>query len=149
MTTKRERAAEEDLGWRNFEDLLQTLSPAQMQEPGYTPEGWSVKDLMAHVGCWMAEAGRELQRMRVGTYDDRPLDVDAMNREFYEANKDLPLPMIRAELFSSRIRMLQEWNALAEVIPDAEDWFVESGPNHYREHFPRLQAWAEELRAGG
>lgn len=149
MTTKRERAAEEDLGWRNFEDLLQTLSPAQMLEPGYSPEGWSVKDLMAHVGSWMAEAGREMQRMRVGTYEDRPLDVDAMNREFYEANKDLPLPMIRAELFSSRIRMLQEWNALAEVTPDAEDWFVESGPNHDREHFPRLKEWAQELRAGG
>ena len=50
MTTKRELQAAEDAGWLELNDLIESLSPAQMEEPGYFPEGWSVKDLMAHIG---------------------------------------------------------------------------------------------------
>ena len=43
--------------------------------------------------------------------------------------------------------MLSEWNELPEVTPDAEEWFRESGPEHYQEHLPRLREWVKELRA--
>jgi hypothetical protein len=83
----------------------------------------------------------------MGTYTPRRVDVDVFNKQFYQANKDLPLSVVRAECWSARNRMLEEWNALPELIPDAEEWFVESGPNHYAEHVERLRAWAGELIA--
>ena len=147
MARKTELAREEDAGWAEFESLLEDLTPAQCEEPGYLADGWSVKDVMAHVGAWMGEAARELQRMRMGTYESRPIDVDAMNREFYEANRDLPLHLVRAELWSARTRMLQEWNALPEITPVAEEWFRESGALHYREHIDLLREWTDELRS--
>jgi hypothetical protein len=147
VARKAELVREEDAGWAELESLLEDLTPAQCEEPGYLAEGWSVKDLMAHVGAWMAEAARELQRMRIGTYESRPLDVDAMNREFHEANRDLPLPMVRAELWAARTRMHQEWNALPEITPEGEEWFRESGVVHYGEHIDRLREWVEELRS--
>ena len=70
-----------------------------------------------------------------------------MNKAFYEANRDLPLSVVRAELWSARTRMLSEFNAPPEVTPLAEEWFMESGPKHYEEHLPRLREWAEELRS--
>jgi hypothetical protein len=147
VNLKRELAASEDAGWTEFNGLIESLTPAQMEEPGYYPEGWSVKDLMAHVGSWQAEAGLLLQQMRYGTYRDEPIDVDAMNAMFYERNHDLPVPVVRAELFSARTRMLTEWNPLPEVTQKAEEWFFESGPQHYEEHLPRLREWVKELQS--
>jgi len=84
-----------------------------------------------------------LEQLRNGTYSPRRIDVDEMNRGFYEANHDLPVSVVRAELWSARSRMLQEWGALPEVSPKAEEWFVESGAEHYGEHVPRLREWLE------
>jgi hypothetical protein len=42
--------------------------------------------------------------------------------------------------------MLQEWNALPELTAKAEEWFVESGAEHYGEHAPRLRDWLDEAR---
>ncbi|HEY3211426.1 MAG TPA: maleylpyruvate isomerase N-terminal domain-containing protein [Actinomycetota bacterium] len=147
MASKRELLMAEDVGWTEFLGLVESLTAEQMEEPGYFAEGWSVKDLLGHIGGWQAEAVQVLEQIRMGTYTPRRVDVDVFNKQFYQANKDLPLSVVRAECWSARNRMLEEWNALPELIPDAEEWFVESGPNHYAEHVERLRAWAGELIA--
>ena len=146
MTTKRELVAQEDAGWATFIGMIESLRPEDIERTGYTPEGWSVKDLMAHIGCWQAEAFRMLERIRNGTYEDEPVDVDARNEEFYEANRDIPPSIVRAELWAARTRMLTEWNGLPEITPPAEEWFRESGPAHYDEHLERLREWASEVQ---
>jgi len=147
MTTERELGEAEDAGWSEFLALIGSMSPRQIEEPGYFPEGWSVKDLIAHVGSWQAEAAKMLERIRMGTFEKRTLDVEAMNRRFFEANQDQPLRIVRAEAWSARTRMLTEMNLLPQETPDAQEWFEESGAEHYLEHLPRLREWAAELRA--
>lgn len=147
MATKRELLAVEDQGWAEFLGLVESLSPDEMQEPGYFPEGWSVKDLLAHISGWQAETVQVLEQLRMGTYAPSQIDVDALNALIYEANKDLPLTDVRAECWSAHTRMLEEWDALPEVSPVAEEWFVESGRMHYAEHNGRLREWATELSA--
>jgi hypothetical protein len=147
MRTKRELANQEDAAWAALCGLLESLVPEHTERPGYSPEGWSVKDLVAHIGSWCAEAGRALEQIRFGTYVHEELDIDALNREFYEANQALPFPIVEAECVSARTRMLVEWNALPEVTAIAEEWFRESGEVHYGEHLPRLREWADELRS--
>jgi hypothetical protein len=147
MATKRELLAAEDRGWTEFLDLVESLTADQMQEPGHHSEGWSVKDLLAHIGCWQAEAVQVLEQIRMGTYGRKPVDVEALNERFYQVNRDQPLSVVRAESWSARNRMLEEWNALPEVTPDAEEWFVESGQNHYQEHVERLRVWVRKLSA--
>ena len=146
VTTKRELAVAEDAGWARLIWSIETLDPQQIERPGYFPEGWSVKDLMGHIGCWQAEAGQMLERIHNGTYHESPVDVPALNLQFYESNKDLPLRVVRAELWSARTRMLVGWNRLLQVTRAAEEWFRESGPAHYEEHIERLQEWAAEVR---
>jgi hypothetical protein len=145
MATKRELFAAEDSGWSQFIQLMESLSDEQMEIPGYIVEGWSAKDLLAHVGAWQAEAVQVLEQIRWGTYTPSKVDVDALNEQFYQANKDLPLSIVRAESWSARTRMLEEWNELPEMNPTAEEWFVESGPAHYAEHMDRLREWVGEL----
>lgn len=145
VPTKRELCKQEDDGWAELNGLVESLSREQMEEPGYYPD-WSAKDLLAHLAAWMAEAARILTQVHYGTYLKRDLDVDAMNKEFFEANHGLPLSVVRAEAFAARNRMLSEVNAIDQMIPEAEDWFEESGPLHYQEHLPRLKEWVQELQ---
>jgi hypothetical protein len=147
MTTMRELLRAEDAGWSELIELVESLTPAESEQPGYFPEGWSVKDLLAHIASWQAEAGQILEQIRMGTYRGRPVDVEAMNKRFYEANKDLPLSIVKAEAWAARNRMLAEWSELPELTPEAEEWFRESGPGHYEEHLGRLREWVAELRA--
>jgi hypothetical protein len=147
VATKRELREAEEAAWIELTELIRDLTPEQLAEPGYQEDGWSIKDLLAHLACWMAEAQCALERIRMGTYVDEDLDVDELNRMFYEVNRDQPLSVVKAELYSARNQMLLEWNALSEVTPDAEEWFLESGARHFGEHLPRLRAWVEELRS--
>jgi hypothetical protein len=137
----------EDQGWADLRSLLDALSPQQMLEPGLTPEGWSVKDLLWHLGAWSAEAGIMLERIRTGTYDGwgQAASVDELNARFLEEGRRVDLATAKSELYAARNRALMEFAALPEVTPEAEEWFRESGPEHYQEHLDDLRAWVGKL----
>jgi hypothetical protein len=133
----------DDLAWGVLMGVLEPVPPERLVAPGFT-EDWTVKDFMAHLGCWMAQCAHVLERIRLGTWERTPIDVDAMNQQFYEACKDLDLVAVKSGLQSSRVRMLQEWYALPEITPLADEWFRESGPEHIAEHLPDLERFVRD-----
>jgi hypothetical protein len=135
----------EDAGWDELHALIDSLTPEQAERPGYFAEGWSAKDLLGHIGSWLAEAGLILERILVGTYRPEEIDVDTMNRQFSEAMADVPLDIVKAQASAARTRMLQAWRALRDVTPEAEFWIRKSGTEHYAEHLPRLREWVAQL----
>ena len=137
---KHELIDEEDARWAELVAVLDAAPRERLLEPGLTDD-WSGKDLLAHLGCWMAEAANVLECIRLGTWEATKLDIDEINAGFYEAMKDQSLRDVWAEMESARTRMFQEWGALAEVTHEAEEWFVESGPAHIAEHLPELRAY--------
>jgi hypothetical protein len=141
---KKQRIDAEDEGWTELRALVAPLTPEQTTRDGYFDD-WSVKDLIAHLGCWMAEAATMLERMRMGTFEGWDHDVEGRNRQWHETWRDVDLRTVWAELHSARARMLEEWDRLAEITRDAEEWFRESAEEHYTEHLPRLRAWVEEM----
>jgi hypothetical protein len=139
--------AAEDAGWDELHGLIESLAPEQAERLGYYPEGWSAKDLLAHVGSWLAEAGTVLEQIREGTYRPQEIDIDAMNELFLQNLRDQPLRTIRAQASSARARMLQAWDHLDQLTPDATFWIRKAGAEHYDEHLPRLREWVGELRS--
>jgi Mycothiol maleylpyruvate isomerase N-terminal domain len=137
--------------WRELLDTLRKLSPDDLLRPGYFQEGWSAKDALAHIGTWLAEAGVALEQMRGGTYvAPPPEELDELNRRFFEAMKDVPLPDVRTQATAARNRLLAEWQHVPDDASDeAVAWIRKSGPDHYREHLPRLREWASELAKRG
>lgn len=136
--------------WRELTDTCDSLTPEEREAPGYFREGWSVKDMLAHVGTWLAEAGVALQQIRAGTYRPEELDIEAMNRRFLEAMRYEPWDIVEAQAWTARARMLREWYELPDDIsPEAGVWVRKAGPEHYHEHLPRLREWVGELRGGG
>jgi Mycothiol maleylpyruvate isomerase N-terminal domain len=144
-TRKRELLAEEDRLWTELHQLVDSMPHDKVDEPGYFIEGWSAKDLVAHIGSWLAEAGVVLERIRVGTYRPEEIDIDAMNGTFYRAMHDISFADVRAQGIAARNRMLRAWRSLPEASPEADRWIAKAGPDHYAEHLPRLREWVGEL----
>ncbi len=145
---RRELIDREDSGWATFRSLVDPLTPSQIAADGYYSD-WSIKDLMAHMGSWMAECVQILEQRRMDTYRKWDQDVDRLNADWHAIWRDVELRVVRAQLMSARARMLEEWGRLPlnYVGGIAEEWFRESGPQHYEEHVPRLKQWVEELPA--
>lgn len=143
---KRELIELEDRAWAEFRSLLNRFSNDELGEVGYY-EDWSVKDLMAHIGCWMAEAARVLEQLRSGSYSSWDHNVEELNLEWWATWRDVDLDTVWAELHSSRARMLDEWDRIPSDRLDhvADLWFRESAHQHHDEHLPRLREWAAEL----
>ena len=139
----------EDAAWAELHELLAQLTPQEMELDGYYPD-WSVKDLMAHYGDWMAEAATMLERQRLGTYAPWDGDVDAINLEWHDTWRGADLRTVTAHLHAARARMLEEMDLLPPERFDSEavEWFMESGVGHNSEHVPRLREWISELRSG-
>ena len=144
--TSSELLKAEDAGWDELHALVGSLTAEEAGRPGYYVEGWSASDLLGHIGSWLAAAGAVLERIHAGTYRREEIDVDAWNARFLEAMKDVPFADVRSQASSARARMLQVWNDLAELTPDAAFWISKAGAQHYGEHLPRLREWVSELR---
>jgi hypothetical protein len=140
-----ELLAEEDRLWTELRGPIDGLPSDQVEQVGYFAEGWSAKDLIGHIGSWLAEAGVVLDRIRFGTYRPEEIDIDAMNKQFFDLMHDVDFRDVQAQTVSARSRMLSAWRSLPEHSPEADRWISKSGPDHYAEHLPRLKEWVGEL----
>ena len=137
--------AEEERLWAELHLLIDSLPEDEVAKPGYFREGWSAKDLVGHIGSWLAEAGVVLERIRFGTYRPEEIDVDAMNAAFYVAMRDVAYPDVRAQAIAARHQVLRAWGSLGEGSAEADRWIAKAGPEHYAQHLPRLAEWVAEL----
>jgi hypothetical protein len=133
--------------WQRLHSLIDRVTPAMADEPGYFEEGWTAKDAIAHMGTWMAQGAQMLRRIASGTYRDDELDIDAENARFLEAMRDVPLDQVHLQAASAHGELLAAWAQLPEITEAAAYWVRKAGPEHLEEHLPRLEAWIDELAA--
>ena len=133
-------------GWYEFAGLVRRLTAQECLEPGYYRDpDWTVRDLAAHVGTWLAEAGRQLERMAAGTYEGHDIDIDAVNAQLLDAMTGQPWEVAWSQANAGRTRMIEVWYELREPSDEAAWWIRKSGSEHYAEHLDRLREWVEEL----
>lgn len=135
-------------GWYAFAGLVRRLTPEECLRPGYYRDpDWSVRDVVAHVGTWLAEAGAQFERIGAGTYEGHDLDIDALNAQFLAAMSGQPWEVAWVQANAGRTRMLEAWSALRGTSDEAAWWIRKSGSEHYAEHVGRLREWVDELVA--
>jgi len=139
--------AAEERGWAEFVRLVEQIPPEGATEPGYFREGWSAKDVVGHIGTWLAEAGVAIERIRAGTYRAAEIDVDALNQQFLAARREVRFDIVRLQAWSARSQLRRQYFSLPPDPPAEARWWVrKAGPEHYAEHVPRLREWVAELR---
>jgi hypothetical protein len=132
--------------WSELVGLVRLLTPDERTVPGYFRDpDWTVKDLIAHLGAWLAEAATELTKVAARTYEPRDLDIDARNAATLAALREAPWDEVWDHATTSRATMLQHWFALRSPSDAADLWVRKAGAEHYGEHLPRLRAWVAQL----
>ena len=133
--------------WYEFVGLVRLLSPQECLEPGYYRDpDWSVRDLIGHIGTWLAQAEIQLEQISAGTYEGHEVDIDGLNAIFLEAMCDQPWEVAWTQANAGRTRMRQAWTELREPSEEAAWWIRKSAVDHYEEHLDRLEEWVGEIR---
>ncbi len=143
-----ELAAERE-GWYEVEALIRSLTSVECLVPGYYHDpDWTVRDVVTHLGTWLAEAGVQLERMVAGTYTGHEgIDIDGLNASFLAAMQSQPWEVAWPQASAARTRMLLVWADLPGPDEESAWWIHKAGPEHYHEHLGRLREWTTELIA--
>lgn len=133
-------------GWYEVASLVRSLTPEECVIPGYYREpDWAVRDLVAHLGTWLAEAEVQFERMSAGTYEGHDVDVDGLNAMLLAAMAGQPWEVAWVQANAGRTRMLDEWSLLDDPAEEVTWWIRKSGGDHYADHLGRLREWVAEL----
>jgi hypothetical protein len=136
----------ERAGWYELVSLVRSLTPEEYLEPGYYSDpDWTVRDVVAHIGTWLAEAQAQFERMGSGMYEGHDVDISALNAAFLAAMQGQPWNVAWVQANAGRTRMLEEWWLIAEPTDEAAWWIRKAGCDHYTEHLGRLHEWVAEL----
>ena len=134
-------------GWYEVAALVRSLTPAECLVPGYYRDpDWTVRDVVAHLGTWLAQAAAQFERIGAGTYEGHDIDIDGLNARFLAAMQGQSWEVAWTQANAGRFRMVQEWYRLTEPSDEAAWWIRKAGFEHYQEHLGRLREWVEELR---
>lgn len=149
MTDRARLLGEERAAWSMVRTAFEGVPHERFEEPTLTAEGWSPKDAMFHLAGWMDDCARQLGRMGAGSFnpeEETREAIEVQNERWFQESRTTPALEVRERFPQARQRMLDELSRLAEVTPDAAEWFEESGALHYAEHVGDLDAFV--ARAG-
>lgn len=135
-----------------FDSALAGLSEAQMLQP-VLPGGWTVKDVLAHIGWWEQRAADLYRTFAAGQTPAVRINehnLDEFNTRTYQQYKDVPLDEVRAfEQSAYRdILLIAETvpeedlfdpNRFPELGDEAADLVVHNTYEHYAEHLEMMR----------
>ena len=135
-------------GWYELVSLVRSLSPQECLEPGYYRDpDWTVRDVVAHLGTWLAEAHAQFERIGAGTYEGHEIDVDALNAALLRGMEGQPWEVAWVQGQAARGRMVERCYTLREPSDEATWWIRKAAADHFAEHIDRLREWTAELIA--
>jgi hypothetical protein len=139
-----------DAAWTTFTASFDGLSDAQMLESGVTGD-WSVKDVLAHVTIWEAEALKYLPLIAEGGSPPRYVrlgGIDAFNAKMIEQRRSLTLSEVRKQLDETHQRLIDYIQAVSEDQLATGTRFRRrlryDTYSHYPEHAQAIREWREQ-----
>ena len=133
-------------GRAQFESTLASFGDDQLLAPGLHG-GWSIKDLIAHIGFWEQRTAKRFSALLRGVNPPtEPLTLDELNAQVYAQNQHKPLAEVRfAEQAAYEQLYLLVESALDDDLFDPQrfawtegkpfaDWIENNTYGHYEEH---------------
>ena len=145
-------------GRSRWESALAQLTPEQMTAPALF-DGWSVKDVVAHIGAWERTAAAVFASLLSGQAPDFEIDeiaLDAFNARFFAEHHDQSLD----EVLAGEQAAYQSFLSLVEGASEADlfdsnrfawmqgapfaEWVGANTFEHYDEHLADMPAWLDK-----
>lgn len=137
--------------WAAFQDSYAGLTDEQILEPGVTGD-WSVRDILAHVTWWEAEALKHLPLIMQGGRPPRYADlyggIDAFNAQMTERKRRLKLSEVRYQLDKTHLRVLEYLQSVPEEQFASETRFRRRLRLDTYRHYPLHTQAILDWRAG-
>lgn len=139
-----------------LDELLVSFDDDAMLQPA-RDDGWTPKDIVAHLTAWEQRVLRWMERWRETGDPGRPEigvtweDMDPLNEREYEEARERPLADVRREAEESYAQILSIGEKISHeelhAKPEADDgpsWAWIIGANtagHYEEHREEMEAF--------
>jgi len=144
-----------DTAWIEFQESYAGLSDEEILAPGVTGE-WSVRDLIAHVTWWDAEALKHLPLILEGgrppRYSVTYGGIDAFNAMMTERKHDLSLADVRREFEETHRRLIDYLHNVPADQLGGDTRFRRrlrlDTYGHYPIHTEGIREWREQRSAG-
>ena len=137
---REEMLGREDEAWRGFVETVRSVPADRRDVEGVVP-GWTVHDLVWHVGYWAGYAADVIERDRAGETDLEPEDSQLDDAKILATGRGMDWDEVvrRAEQGRDRVR------AAFTTSPDPGDiavgWFRDDTFGHYDEHTAEIRAF--------
>ena len=137
-----------------LETAVATLDDALLLGPAPDMDGWTRKDVLAHVEWWNDHSTNVIAGARSGVDpypgDDEPWDPDAWNARILAENRDRSAADVRRGEAESFARLLAAVEAASEdelFTQDPHPWLdgtvaetvIGDSTDHYPDHVPHLR----------
>lgn len=136
-----------------WEETLARVDHDEMTEP-FLPEGWSVKDIIAHVVWHEREMVGMLEANALVGSEWWDLPLDERNRLIYERHRDMPLDEVLAWAEKEYARFTRAFDALSEealndpslfenMPSEWKPWEIiaDNTYEHYHNHAADIEKW--------
>jgi len=146
-------------GYERIRRLIAGVDPVRLgTDPVF--DGWTVKDLLAHIAAWQSITVTNLFRLErgqpllYGRLD--PQKLAELNARLYAELKDWPLEKVLADLEGSYRQLINRISLLSEQELNDPRHFkqlrgrplwrliAENTWQHYEEHLPALEVWRRQ-----
>lgn len=152
--------------WMSFRDATFGVDAARITIPG--PDGWSVKDQIAHISAWerslmgLLTKGSRAAAMGIDESLYAGHNTDAINDEVYTLAKDLPVTEVKRRADETHAALLVvldglTWDDLNQPYSQYQAGAPAGGPEDYPvgawvvgntyEHYPLHQGYVEATLA--
>lgn len=140
--------------WAAFKESYAGLTEEQLLEPGVT-EGWSVKDILAHITSWEDETIKHLptilQGIRPPRYSALYGGIDAYNALMTENKRGLSLSEVMKQFDQTHLRLIEYVKTAPEDQLASDTSFRRrlrlDTYGHYLLHAQAIREWRERSHA--
>jgi mycothiol maleylpyruvate isomerase-like protein len=147
MADRDELLRDEETAWGTFVAEVGRVPEHVRGNVGVVP-GWSVIDLVYHVGKWAMVGGRKLELLRSGRKAEEDDDWEDSNEVWAAESKSLSYEEAMSQAMRDRERAREALVSFDAVDHEAASWFKEETTDHYLEHAQEVARFADSLGPG-
>lgn len=133
-------------GHNEIQRLYHSVPVAELLAP-VLANGWSIKDLLAHIAAWEWRCAGLLNQAHDSDLPLRAMpDVDALNLEIYQERREWNWAAVENDFRAAHAALI----AAIQAVPAArladqliQQTIAEETWLHYEEHLPQLREWQQ------